>query len=726
MAPQRTGIFSFDGIVVDLKRLEVTRNREKIDLEPKALRVLFHLIENRNRVVTKEELIAAVWTGTFVTDNALTRVISQIRKQLGDSARSPRFIETVATAGYRFIADVAEEAAVAAPAQAPLISAKPRRGRMAVAVAGVMAIGACGWWLGHPRTDTSHVAGLQQITSSAAADLWPSFSPDGSQIAFSSNRTGRFEIYIRSLAPGSAERQITSDGESNIEPAWSPNGQEIAYASLNRGQVAVIPVSGGVTRYITGTGSDANRSVYGRTVANSDAGSAPNWSPDGRTLVYSGGSVGKINLWLVSLDGTSPRSLTHSGTPPGDHQSPRWLADGRHIVFSAFFPTTGRPWVVDTVTGQLQPIQISLGSVLFPLFSADRRFLYFATAALQGDSAPLDPVGVWRARIDSRWRAEKPDLLIPSGGPVAHDMAVTADGSRIAISQMRREDALWSLPLNRSGLAAGEPKPLTHDASIAIRDPAFSPDGRKLAYASIRQGGDWTIFVGNPDGSAPYPLTAAGQSNRMISWIGNESLGYLGDRKGKKNYWVAPLHGPPKPLDLKLDLGPYAFSKVSPQGTRLVAHAGNRKIGIKLVLIDLATGESRDLTPPGRTIVFPSWSPDGRWISAVERIDPKTDHRVVIDVSTGAIQFLVDAPDDPIFFPTNWSPDNDRIVYASQRDGVCNIYWVSRSTGQVQQLTHFGSQTEIAFEPAWSPKGDQIVFGHNDMAANIYVGELRF
>src|SRR5271165_6674151 len=134
MTTDRPGIFSFDGIVLDARHLEVTRNGERIDLEPKALRVLSYLVEHHDRVVTKEELIAGIWAGTFVTDNALTRVIAQIRKQLDDSARFPRFIETVAPTGYRFIADVVEEAAAAAPAQKPPpASGQPQRWRMAVA-----------------------------------------------------------------------------------------------------------------------------------------------------------------------------------------------------------------------------------------------------------------------------------------------------------------------------------------------------------------------------------------------------------------------------------------------------------------------------------------------------------------------------------------------------------------------------------------------------------------
>jgi DNA-binding winged helix-turn-helix (wHTH) protein len=104
--PERLEIWCFGDIVADPNRLEVRRQGQIAELEPKALRVLFYLIDNRGRVVSKEELIREVWAGTAVTDNALTRVIAQIRKQLGDDARSPRYVQTASSAGYRFIAEL--------------------------------------------------------------------------------------------------------------------------------------------------------------------------------------------------------------------------------------------------------------------------------------------------------------------------------------------------------------------------------------------------------------------------------------------------------------------------------------------------------------------------------------------------------------------------------------------------------------------------------------------
>ena len=82
---------------------------------PKVLRLLLCLIENRNRLVRKQELLDKVWPDATVTENALTRAIGLLRKSLNDDTHVPKFIETVPTAGYRFIASVtvaAEDSAV--------------------------------------------------------------------------------------------------------------------------------------------------------------------------------------------------------------------------------------------------------------------------------------------------------------------------------------------------------------------------------------------------------------------------------------------------------------------------------------------------------------------------------------------------------------------------------------------------------------------------------------
>src|ERR1041384_287591 len=99
-------IYQFDNVKVDAVNFRVWKADTTVQMEPKAFRVLLFLIENRGRLIEKRELLDAVWKETFVTENALTREIAQLRKALGESAREAKYIETVPTKGYRFVAEV--------------------------------------------------------------------------------------------------------------------------------------------------------------------------------------------------------------------------------------------------------------------------------------------------------------------------------------------------------------------------------------------------------------------------------------------------------------------------------------------------------------------------------------------------------------------------------------------------------------------------------------------
>jgi DNA-binding winged helix-turn-helix (wHTH) protein/Tfp pilus assembly protein PilF len=100
----------FDCVVVDRSDFTVFRDHEKQPLAPLAFDILLYLIQHRERVVSKEELFAEIWKERFVSDNALTRNIADIRHALGDRADAPRYIATVPKRGYRFIAELTEQA----------------------------------------------------------------------------------------------------------------------------------------------------------------------------------------------------------------------------------------------------------------------------------------------------------------------------------------------------------------------------------------------------------------------------------------------------------------------------------------------------------------------------------------------------------------------------------------------------------------------------------------
>jgi eukaryotic-like serine/threonine-protein kinase len=110
--------YRFDGFELDDRELRLSEDGTPVQVEPKVLRLLVYLIENRNRLVRKQELLDAVWQDAMVTENALTRAVGLLRKALNEDTHNPRYLETVPTAGYRFVANVtvAEENPAARPA----------------------------------------------------------------------------------------------------------------------------------------------------------------------------------------------------------------------------------------------------------------------------------------------------------------------------------------------------------------------------------------------------------------------------------------------------------------------------------------------------------------------------------------------------------------------------------------------------------------------------------
>ena len=98
--------YRFGPFVVERVRYRVLRGSEPVELTPKLLDLLLHLLDHAGTLVTKEQLLDALWPDANVTDNALAQAISELRQALGDDASTPRFIKTVARRGYRFIAPV--------------------------------------------------------------------------------------------------------------------------------------------------------------------------------------------------------------------------------------------------------------------------------------------------------------------------------------------------------------------------------------------------------------------------------------------------------------------------------------------------------------------------------------------------------------------------------------------------------------------------------------------
>src|SRR3954471_7026641 len=101
-----SNLYHFGQFALDARKRTVSRADSPVSLTPRALDVLLFLVQNPNRLVTKEELLQAVWGDTFVEEGNLAQYVWHLRKALGDNSENTRLIVTIARKGYQFAGDV--------------------------------------------------------------------------------------------------------------------------------------------------------------------------------------------------------------------------------------------------------------------------------------------------------------------------------------------------------------------------------------------------------------------------------------------------------------------------------------------------------------------------------------------------------------------------------------------------------------------------------------------
>ena len=104
----RTCTFCLKTYALDIDRRELRRGSELISIGPQVFDLLVYLVQNRDRVVSKDDLLETVWSGRIVSESTLTSHINAVRKAVGDSGEEQRLIRTVARKGFRFVGEVRE------------------------------------------------------------------------------------------------------------------------------------------------------------------------------------------------------------------------------------------------------------------------------------------------------------------------------------------------------------------------------------------------------------------------------------------------------------------------------------------------------------------------------------------------------------------------------------------------------------------------------------------
>lgn len=135
----------------------------------------------------------------------------------------------------------------------------------------------------------------------------------------------------------------------------------------------------------------------------------------------------------------------------------------------------------------------------------------------------------------------------------------------------------------------------------------------------------------------------------------------------------------------------------------------------------LDAGPPKQITRDAEAASYPAWSPDGRHL-AVEVKRGSSTHLAVVAADGGPLEVLVN--DRGQSWPHSWSPDGERIAFAGERDGVWNVWEVSRRTKIARPLTRFNSPVGYVRYPAWSPNGRRIVFERQSPKAGVWTLRL--
>jgi TolB protein len=314
----------------------------------------------------------------------------------------------------------------------------------------------------------------------------------------------------------------------------------------------------------------------------------------------------------------------------------------------------------------------------------------------------------------------EPEVMTGAGPNTrAASPTISADGKKIAYAVSLTSSTLWSISL--SGKSAGAPAPFANDTSPRNSVPRFSHDGRKVALAKFRPGTGNDIWLADADGKNLTQLTTNPASDYKPYWFPQDDrIAFLSDREGKNALWSISLAtGKEERL---LDLGESAaFSALSPDGKQ-VAFNSNQSGTINMWIAPLDGGGPKQLTFSEKDRMgFPCWSHDGQFLAFLTQ-HGEEGYLMVMPASGGPSTQLTFKGSSYVY---SWSPDDDKLAFAGERDGLWNLYWISRSTKEEKQLTNYTKLNAFVRYPEWSPLGNQIVYEYAETSGNIWLMELR-
>jgi len=315
-------LYEFGPFRLDTYRGVLLREGEIVDVTPKVVDLLQVLVENNGQIVPREELLSVVWPDTVVDEANINRTISMLRRALGEAGVD--CIETIPKRGYRFTGEVREidpgTVTVDRVTRAEVTIKEESESRWlwilgVVALVVTLAVGAI--YQFSRRTATAPTYPLR-LTNNRASDDLPSWSPDGSRIAFTSNREGKSAIYVMHRDGSGVKRLTQSADDSGAK--WSPDGSRMAFTSRRDGNDEIYVMNADGTNAVNVTNHPA-------------ADDGPAWSPDGTKIAfYSDRDGSDFAIYVMNANGSGVVRLTSTTV---HHELPAWSPDGQYIAFDS-------------------------------------------------------------------------------------------------------------------------------------------------------------------------------------------------------------------------------------------------------------------------------------------------------------------------------------------------------------------------------------------------------
>ena len=318
-------------------------------------------------------------------------------------------------------------------------------------------------------------------------------------------------------------------------------------------------------------------------------------------------------------------------------------------------------------------------------------------------------------------RRGRPARVADLGSMPFRHPTFSADGGKLAYSAWAVKSNVWSVPLSaQTHEAAGPPVALTDELNSRYGLSDFSPDGRKIAFTSMRRGSGYQLWLMDSDGGNKSQLTTDAQAAYSPSWSPTgERIAFQSMREGRTT--LSSIELASRKETAQAEAEGLEMLRLSPD-TRQVAFTYVPGNFFNIGVMPVEGGPPRQLTFERTFTGLPSWSPDGKLLAFQSKRGD--DMQIMLMPSDGGTptQLTFDRGDK---WPYSWSPGGDKIVYAGARGGIWNLWWISPSDKSERQLTHNTKPGVILRFPGWSPVGDQIVYEQAEITGNIYVMSLK-